>query len=97
MDHEAITGVSERNKEEYRMAYQPVEDLLPRSNQSIYKLVLLASKRALELADGKPRLIDFPSSNKTATIALEEILAGKVEMKFQKPGAEKGKSKDEKE
>ena len=63
------------------MAYQPVEEMLSRSNQSVYKLVLLAAKRALELADGKAKLIDFPSSNKTATIALEEILAGKVWLK----------------
>ncbi|MFA5059340.1 MAG: DNA-directed RNA polymerase subunit omega [Candidatus Omnitrophota bacterium] len=62
------------------MAYQPLEQLLPRAAGSIYKLILLASKRALELADGLPPLIDFPSQ-KTATIALDEILAGKVETK----------------
>ncbi len=63
------------------MAYQPLEDLLPRSGYSIYKLIIMAARRATELADGKPRLIEKPSSDKTATIALEEILAGKIELK----------------
>jgi DNA-directed RNA polymerase omega subunit len=63
------------------MAYQPIEKLLPRANNSIYKLVLIAAKRAMELADGAQKLIDFPSSPKTTTIALDEVLAGKVELK----------------
>jgi len=63
------------------MAYQPLEKLLPRSGFSVYKLVLMASSRATELADGNPRLIENPTSEKTATIALEEILKGKVELK----------------
>ena len=60
------------------MGYPPLEKLLPRAGSSIYKLVCMASKRAKELADGSPHLIDIPSSTKTATIALEEILLGKV-------------------
>ena len=60
------------------MAYQPIEKLLPKANYSIYTLVKMAAKRAMELADGKPPLIDHPSSKKTATIAIEEILEGKV-------------------
>jgi DNA-directed RNA polymerase omega subunit len=63
------------------MAYQPLERLLPRSGGSVYKLVLMAAKRAIELADGMPKLIDFPSSNKTTTVALDEVLGGKVELK----------------
>ena len=63
------------------MGYQPNEKLLPRANNSIYKLVLMAAKRATELADGAPKFIDFPSSGKATTIALEEIAAGKVELK----------------
>ena len=42
------------------MGYQPLEDLLPKANYSIYKLVRLASIRATELAEGKPRLIENP-------------------------------------
>ncbi len=63
------------------MSYQPLEKLLVRSGKSVYKLVLMAAKRATELADGAPKLIDFPSSQKTTTIALDEILEGKVELK----------------
>ncbi len=63
------------------MSYQPLEKLLPRAGNSIYRLVLMAAKRATELADGAAKLIDFPSSEKTTTIALEEVAAGKVELK----------------
>lgn len=75
------------------MGYQPLEKLLPRANNSIYKLVLMASKRATELADGAPRLIEFPSSSKTTTIALDEIMAGKVETKETADLREKGEGK----
>ncbi len=60
------------------MGYQPLEKLLPQANYSIYKLVCMASKRAMELADGQPKLIASPASMKTATLALEEIMACKV-------------------
>ena len=63
------------------MAYQPVENLLAKSGGSIYKLVRLASKRASELADNKPNLIDASNSQKLATTALHEISAGKVVLK----------------
>ena len=63
------------------MGYQPLERLLPQADYSIYKLVCMASKRAKELADGNHSLINIPSSTKTATIALEEILAEKVILK----------------
>ena len=60
------------------MGYPPLENLLPRASHSVYKLVRMASKRALELADGQPSLIEKISSEKTATIALEEIFNAKV-------------------
>ena len=60
------------------MGYVPLEDLLPKSGFSIYKLVRMASNRAIELADGQPRLVDVPSQMKTSTVAFEEIRAGKV-------------------
>jgi DNA-directed RNA polymerase omega subunit len=77
------------------MAYQPLENMLTKSAGSVYKLVRLASKRASELADNKPNLIDAPNSQKLATIALQEISAGKVVLKevadqFD-PSAEKNK------
>ena len=60
------------------MAYQPLENLLPKSGGSVYRLIRLASKRAGELADNKPNLIDAPSSQKLTTVALREIACGKV-------------------
>ena len=63
------------------MGYQPLEKLLEKSQYSIYKLVRMAAKRSMELADGMPRLIENPTSLKTATIALEEILNNKVGLK----------------
>ena len=63
------------------MAYHPLENLLAKSGGSVYKLVRLASKRASELADNKPNLIDAPNSQKLATTALYEISAGKVVLK----------------
>jgi len=61
------------------MADLPIEDLLPRTNYSMYTLVNMASTRALELSDGRRCLIDNPSSEKLTTTALEEIAQGKIE------------------
>ena len=58
------------------MAYVPLEELL-KDGGSLYKLVLLASKRALELSQGAPPLVKT-SSVQPATIALEEIRQGQV-------------------
>lgn len=59
------------------VSYIPVEDLLKKV-ESRYKLVVLASRRAVELSDGGERLIDISPLVKTATIALEEIREGKI-------------------
>jgi len=59
----------------------PIDKLLDKTH-SIYKLIILASKRAIELADGAQRLVDEPVNAKPAHIALAEILAGKVEYKI---------------
>jgi len=58
-----------------------IEDLLPRSNYSMYALVSMAAARALELSDGKRCLIENPSSEKLTTQALLEIAQGKIETK----------------
>lgn len=64
------------------MGYQPIEELLPKSGYSIYKLARLAAVRAIQLADGSPKLIDnVAADTKTPTIALDEIRAGKVVIK----------------
>ena len=61
------------------MGYQGREKLLDKSLGSIYKLVILASKRALEIAEGQPRLVDDALSAKPSTVALHEIAEGKIE------------------
>jgi len=63
------------------MSYVPLEKVLDKTDYSIYKLVVLASRRALEIADGQPKLVECNSSTKPSTIALEEIAAGKVVLK----------------
>ena len=67
------------------MGYQGREKLLDKSMGSIYKLVILASKRALEIAEGQPKLVEDDHSVKPSTVALHEISAGKVEAKKNKP------------
>jgi len=67
------------------MPYLPLENLLDKNEKSIYKLVILASKRALEIAEGQPKLVDINSSVKPSTIALHEISEGRVTYKKIKP------------
>ncbi len=69
------------------MDYFVREKLLDKSEGSIYKLVILAGKRALEIADGQPKLVDANPSTKPSTLALLEIAAGKVECRRIKPHA----------
>jgi DNA-directed RNA polymerase omega subunit len=58
-----------------------LEDLLDKSDNSVYKLVILASKRALEIAEGQPKLVECNPSLKPSTIALHEIAEGRVRYK----------------
>ena len=60
-----------------------IENLLEKSDNSIYKLVILASRRALELNEGSQKLVDT-DSKRISTIALEEIVEGKIGMKEKK-------------
>ena len=60
-----------------------VENLLDKTDGSIYKLVILASKRALELNEDSPKLVET-DSKKIAAVALEEIKEGKICMKEKK-------------
>lgn len=60
------------------MVYVPLEKLLDKSDNSVYKLVTLVSKRALEIAEGQPALVKADSSVKPSTVALYEISEGKV-------------------
>ena len=61
----------------------PLEKLLDKTG-SLYKLVIIAAKRALELNDGAPRLVEASPKEKPALVALREIAAGKVGLKVKK-------------
>ncbi len=67
------------------MPYVELETWVDKSGGSVYKLVILASKRALEIAEGQPKLVSMDSAVKPSTIALHEIAAGKVQYKKSKP------------
>ena len=58
----------------------PMEELLDKT-ESLYKLVLMASRRAVELNAGAGKLIDVSPHLKLSTVALEEIRQGKVKLK----------------
>jgi DNA-directed RNA polymerase subunit omega len=54
-----------------------------KEGDSIFKVTLLAAKRAIELNGGAKKLIET-DSKKFSTIALEEIIQGKVKYKEKK-------------
>jgi DNA-directed RNA polymerase omega subunit len=60
------------------MSYVPLENMLDKASGSIYKLVILAAKRGLEIAEGQPKLVESASGTKPSTIALYEIAAGRI-------------------
>lgn len=62
------------------MSYIPLEKLIDKSHGSMFKLALFASRRALELAEGAPRLVEAPKDLKVTTLAMMEIAEGKVGM-----------------
>lgn len=45
---------------------------------SSYKLVILASRRAIELSEGAAKLIDAPPQAKAMNVAIDEISQGKI-------------------
>ena len=62
------------------MTYISMEELLHHID-SRYKLVIIASRRAIELNEGGQRLVDLSPKTKASTIALEEIREGKIAYK----------------
>jgi len=58
----------------------PIDKLIGKVG-SIYKLVVLASRRTRELSEGAARLVEENPDDKMATVALKEILEGKVACK----------------
>lgn len=73
------------------MAQVPIEELLKRCG-SVYKLVILAARRAKEVAEGSPVLVET-LHRKVTSIALEEILQGKVLYKAEGVESASGKKR----
>jgi len=66
------------------MGNVPLEKMLDKTEYSVYKLVILASKRALEVAEGQPKMVEADKNTKPSTVALMEIAAGKISYKIVK-------------
>ncbi|MEG0798164.1 MAG: DNA-directed RNA polymerase subunit omega [Acidaminococcaceae bacterium] len=64
---------------------EPSIDYLAEQVDSKYTLVVLAAKRARELMNGAPNLVET-KSNKPVTIALEEVGAHKITYERTKTG-----------
>lgn len=62
------------------MSYVPLEKLIDKSEGSMYKLVMMTARRAIELAEGAPRLSEAPQDVKVTTLAMQEIAEGKVSL-----------------
>lgn len=62
-----------------------LDQVLDQSGGSIYKLVIAAGRRALELAEGQPKLVEADKAMKPSTLALKEIAQGKVQYRKIKP------------
>lgn len=56
---------------------KPSLDQLVEKVDSKYTLVILSSRRGREIQDGKPKMVDS-RSNKPVTVALEELVGGKL-------------------
>jgi len=66
------------------LEYISVEDLLKHADNSIYKLVVLASRRAQELGAGSEKMVDADPGTKITSIALKEIKENKINIKLPK-------------
>jgi len=64
---------------------QPSIDHLREKLDSRYRLVVAAAKRARQILEGGPRLVDVPS-DKPVTIALWELGEDKLEVEQTKTG-----------
>lgn len=71
-------------------------DELVKQCGSIYKLVVIAAKRAKELSEGGQKLVDT-DLRKVTSIALEEIRQGKVRCDVQEEQAKSSRKKERKE
>lgn len=62
------------------MAYMPVEKIF-KGSDSMYKITILAARRAVELSNGSKKLIET-NTTRFSTIALEEMALGKIKYKL---------------
>lgn len=60
------------------MEYVALEKVLDKSENSIYKLVVMVARRALEIVEGQPKLVQADAAMKPFTVALHEIAEGKI-------------------
>lgn len=67
------------------MSYVPRESIF-KDGDSIFKVTLIAARRAIELNNGAKKLIETVTK-KFSTIALEEISQGKVRYKVKEEKA----------
>lgn len=58
-----------------------LDHLLRQTGGNTFRLVRMATKRSLEIADGMPALVKANPNEKVTTTALREISAGKVGFK----------------
>jgi len=63
------------------LSYIPIERLINEKQGSIYKLVIAASRRAVELGNGSEKLVSADAATKLTSIALEEIKTNKISYK----------------
>ncbi len=70
----------------------PIEKLLEKTG-SIYKLVILASRRTIELSEGAPPKIDDLKGKKLVDIALCELAEGKIKIGTKNKTKAKAKTK----
>jgi len=63
-----------------RRVYVPLEELLPSSQKSVFKLTMLAAKRAMQISEGAKLLIDRVGE-KAIDNAVHEILEKKIRVK----------------
>jgi len=64
---------------EKREVLNPLE-----KGMSKYKMVILAARRALELSEGAPRLVEADPKSKPAIVSIQEIAEGKVSYRLKK-------------
>jgi DNA-directed RNA polymerase omega subunit len=73
---------------EGRMQDMAIDKLIDKT-KSLFKLVVLASRRAQELAADSNKLVESPSGAKIASVALQEIIEGKITYKAKEPKEKK--------